>query len=1121
MSHCSSSNNTHTELDQIIGDYLVSLERGEPVSFQQLIHQHPRFVRELQEFAENNRRLQSAFSLWRIDRVPGAEPLASTHNSEASELGESYDTAKASIDELRFGEYRLIRKLGCGGMGVVFEALQPGLNRRVALKIASSLDDSTTEDIARLKFEAEAAAQLDHAHIVPVFDTGQKDGRYYIVMKLIDGTDLKRLPIGSAHDEIERMVKIVRAVQYAHDQGILHRDLKPSNILIDSGGEPYVTDFGLAKRIGAVQGLTRSSTSLGTPQYMSPEQASGLKNLTVASDIYSLGAILFERLCGEPLYDGGGWLVMMRKLQAGPIPKLDRLLVACDRELQTIIRKCTEFHVHDRYASCRDLAADLERWLCGEPISSRSLGRVERSYRWIRLHPWHSAAVALITICLFVCVLLAVANLESRWRRQFVEYARLVEQARLETVEHRPGWKTRALAAIDEAESLSHSPEDRRELCSLRGNCGLGFDVSEPRFSLEFTNARVVRFHPSQPWLFLAGKYGADEKSPCQILIADTRTGDVVRTLFLRDEHESKRNGIVDMAITADGLWLSVATRSSNILVYSLTDLTVADPVASIPTRMVHIWQMAAVEGKDAVVVAGHNGEGTWRLMSIDTKTWTEVKSRDWYGGISSVTSAPDIDAIIACGPSELAVVDPLSLEPTYTMSIPVAGNIAYHAGRVAVAGRSEVSIYGLATSALIGRLMPPPTGFATSHWDSEIAFSARGDLLVMGDKEHGQIHFWSSTDLRHIQSLPVESTTYKAVHFAISRDQRLFSATGGATATVSNVRSSELSPLFAGTGEVLQFAAAQDGRTLAVLADAARIPHQAEIRIHDLALPNQTAPTRKIVVNNIPGYSYPALRISRDGKRLALAIERLPFRTHIVTMDCGTLTQLGESRELSRFREFAFDPRGDLIVTADSGLVGLNEDATEARRHWARRADDLAKGAGIKFPVVLQITEDRVVLGDEDGWLTTVEWTDRPRTLAVARLGNSPLRAAAYHRPTRRLAVGDGDGTLFIVDAECSQLVHKQPAAHWSGISALVWTPSGELVSCGLDQRLHCWTWDAEQNCLDSELKLCLPGNVRQLFLETDSAASGSQIGLILRREGAYAVERLRIPRELLAVTD
>lgn len=367
---------------------------------------------------------------------------------------ENYSSAIPNRIIRYFGDYELLEEIARGGMGVVYRARQVSLNRPVALKMILAGQLATPALKQRFHTEAEAAARLDHPNIVPIYEIGEHEGQQYLSMKLINGGTLAEAmpnpksegqkpmegrgpksenPVGRSIVAIFReaaaiMEKVARAVHYAHQRGILHRDLKPTNILLDEEGDPHVTDFGLAKLIADDSSLTMSAAVLGTPAYMSPEQASGQgKSLTTAADIYSLGVILYELITGQLPFRAETAMETLRQVCEQEPTDPRALNPAADRDLATICLKCLHKDSLRRYGSAELLADDLERWRDGEPISARPVNTVEKVWSWCRRKPALAISFSMILILLLIVVVgspIAVIRVNrERQRTEHLLYA--------------------------------------------------------------------------------------------------------------------------------------------------------------------------------------------------------------------------------------------------------------------------------------------------------------------------------------------------------------------------------------------------------------------------------------------------------------------------------------------------------------------------------------------------------------------------------------------------------------------------------------------------------------------------------------------------------------------------
>lgn len=406
------------ELAVLVTALTDRLQRGDTVDIHAECRAHPDLARDL-------------MSLWGMVVVTNA-----VGGKEASEIRSGNDPVVDESGTWRLplpcvlGDYELLEEIGRGGMGVVFRARQLSLDREVAIKMI--LRDRLASEAERQRFfaEARATAQLQHPGIVPVYDVGEIDGRPYFAMQYLRGRTLMELIATGQLDQREaarHVEKITRAVEFAHACGILHRDIKPSNIFVDSSGEARLTDFGLAKQSDNSESLTRTGVVLGTPTYMSPEQASGrMGELGPASDIYSLGSVLYHALTGRPPFTAKSAMdVLLQVLEQDP-PNPRLIDPKIDRDLEMIVVRCLQKPPELRYASAQALGDDLAAYRKDEPISARSGQFAQIVARWFRethhapvlenwglLWMWHS-------LVLFIaCVLTEVLAWNQAHRSSF------------------------------------------------------------------------------------------------------------------------------------------------------------------------------------------------------------------------------------------------------------------------------------------------------------------------------------------------------------------------------------------------------------------------------------------------------------------------------------------------------------------------------------------------------------------------------------------------------------------------------------------------------------------------------------------------------------------------------
>ncbi len=389
-------------------EYMAELEAQRRPDRQKFLAKHPEAAAALGPYLDA------------LDLVHAAAPLLNGSTTDSLPPTAALPPAEP------LGDYRIVREIGRGGMGVVYEAVQLSLGRRVALKVLPFAAALNGRQLQRFRTEAQAAAQLHHTNIVPVYAVGCERGVHFYAMQLIDGRPLDEL-IREAHDaapggetvgmqavptvatsrgrgrEVYRTaarlaVQVADALEYAHDAGVIHRDIKPANLLLDARGTVWVTDFGLAQ-VTTEANLTQTGDVFGTLRYMSPEQAAGRRSeVDHRTDVYSLGATLYELLTLEPAFPGQDRHALLNQiLHAEPRPPR-QVDPAVPAELETIILKAMAKAPADRYATAGELAADLRRFLDGRPVMARRPTLAERVRKWLRRHPAYVGAAVLLLV---------------------------------------------------------------------------------------------------------------------------------------------------------------------------------------------------------------------------------------------------------------------------------------------------------------------------------------------------------------------------------------------------------------------------------------------------------------------------------------------------------------------------------------------------------------------------------------------------------------------------------------------------------------------------------------------------------------------------------------------------
>jgi WD40 repeat protein len=519
-----------------------------------------------------------------------------------------------------FGDYELLEEIARGGMGVVYRARQVSLNRIVAVKVLLSGLLASPEFVKRFRAEAAAAASLQHPNIVAIHEVGFREGQHFFAMDYVLGSSLANLtrdgPL-SGRRAAGYVKTVAGAIHYAHEHGILHRDLKPANVLIDENDQPRVTDFGLAKDLHKQMDLTLSGQVLGSPSYMSPEQAGAWRGkVGVRSDVYSLGAILYHLLTGRPPFAADTVAKTLHQVQNDEPPSPRLLNPAVPRDLETICLKCLEKEPDRRYGTAQDLADELGRFLDRKPILARPVSRPEKVWRWCRRNP---VIATLAAAAMFIFILgFAGVTWEGRQARKARDLAQdrlyaaqmklavqawesgSFEHARQLLAAHRPasghrdlrGFEWRLLANLCREESLYTFPKDGR----TGGRQGM--------------TDWAIAFSPQGDTLAAAGDDGV-------IRVWDVASRELVKNLV------GHKDFVSCIAFSPDGRWFASGTgglfSGNRPMELKLWDAKTWEFIGDLPGHS--FWITSVAFSPDSQTLASASGDKSVRLWDVASRT--------------------------------------------------------------------------------------------------------------------------------------------------------------------------------------------------------------------------------------------------------------------------------------------------------------------------------------------------------------------------------------------------------------------------------------------------------------------------------------------------------------------
>jgi WD40 repeat protein len=911
-----------------------------------------------------------------------------------------------------FGDYEIRRELGRGAMGIVYEARQISLNRPVALKMVKAGLLAGDDELRRFQNEAEAVALLDHPGIVPVYEVGRHDGQHYFSMKLVRGGSLVSLidrytrdPRAAAH----LVAEAAEAVAHAHARGILHRDLKPANILVDAEGHPHVTDFGLAKRVEADVELTQSGAILGTPAYMSPEQATGHRGaVTTASDVYGLGAVLYALLTARAPFGGDSVVETLEAVRnAAPEPPT-RLNRAVPRDLETICLKAMAKEPPRRFASAAELAADLKRWLAGEPITARPVGPLEKAWRWARRHP---AAAGLLAAT-------AVASLALVAAGFFMTYSRRLEKANQVAEEQR----SRAQAAY-QAESAARQAADEQRGLAVRAQ---GLEAAARKIADEKSALAVEAHGEAQRALALANRYLYFLR--VNQAEAAWRGNLPERTAALLDECPSEQR---------DWEW-------------HYLDQQCKAPLLEIKSRTATLGENVAYSPDGRRIATGDNAT----VKVWDAATGQALLTlRGHTGSVQCVAYNPDGRQIAAASLDQAVKVwDAATGNELFTLRghTKSVHAVAYSPdGRHIAAGGHDgtVRVWDAAT----GRELNTLRGYSKLVYG--VAYSPDGRRIVAAGGS-GTVTVWDAATTRELLSLRVPNTlVYRA---AFSPDgRRIASATSDKTLKVWDAATGkELFTLRGHTGAVFGVAYSPDGRRIAS-ASADKT-----LKVWDAATGRELLTLR----GHAEGLS--CVAYSPDGRGIAAA-----SRDGTVKMwDAVTGQEALALRGNLLFDQgLAYSPDGRHIAAAGRGsTLQVWDAATGEELLSIPEHPEIPKGL---VPVVsgpngsrtmsnglaYSVDGRRIASGSSERTVTVWDAATGQELLTL-RGHTKSVTCVAYSPDGRGIASASEDGTVKLWDAATGQETFTL-RGHAGIVSGVAYSPDGHRIASSCrDRTLKVW---------------------------------------------------------------